>query len=299
MQGLLGRSALIGVDWRGLRLIERKCGDNPGSPQRRSAHLTGIRPDAALAQPSVAPSLFVIFHPPPAAITLTQLLLNLSPPPPPGFANFIASGNDELLARLRHLAMQRVRDAVYLWGPPGVGKSHLLAAAASAAQALRPVHWLGESPPPTPGAMADALLLVDDVEALDATAQASLFRLLVASAPPAALLLAGAAPPLQLTALREDLRTRIGQCLVYALTAPDEAAIRAALHTRARSRGFNLDEGLVAYLLSRSRRDLPSLLAVLDELDRVTLEQQRPVTLTILKETLQRRAPIKHEPDPV
>jgi DnaA family protein len=56
----------------------------------------------------------------------------------------------------------------------------------------------------------------------------------------------------------------------------------------------------VRYLLSHGRRDLPSLLAVLDHLDRTTLERQRHATLPLLKEALQLQlVPDNNEPDPV
>ncbi len=43
---------------------------------------------------------------------------------------------------------------------------------------------------------------------------------------------------------------------------------------------------LVGYMLRHTARDLPSLMAVLDELDRASLERKRPVTVPLLKEML-------------
>jgi DnaA family protein len=45
---------------------------------------------------------------------------------------------------------------------------------------------------------------------------------------------------------------------------------------------------VVWYLLARVRRDLSSLGAILDFLDRVSLEQQRRVTLPLVREALKR-----------
>ncbi|MCK7496103.1 MAG: hypothetical protein MZW92_38055 [Comamonadaceae bacterium] len=47
-----------------------------------------------------------------------------------------------------------------------------------------------------------------------------------------------------------------------------------------------MEHGIIDYLLRHGERDLPSLMAVLDALDRVSLEQQRPVTLPLLREAL-------------
>jgi DnaA family protein len=109
-------------------------------------------------------------------------------------------------------------------------------------------------------------------------------------------------PPLQLQ-LREDLRTRIGQTLIYEVKTLNDEQKAAALRRHALERGLKVDDGLVRYLLSHGRRDLPSLMAVLDHLDRATLERQRPATLPLLKEALQLQlvpdAPIENEPGPV
>jgi DnaA family protein len=60
-----------------------------------------------------------------------QLALPIQPPPAPSLDNFVPGANGELLARLRELAAGRCAEAViYLWGAPGSGRSHLLAASA-------------------------------------------------------------------------------------------------------------------------------------------------------------------------
>lgn len=232
---------------------------------------------------------------------MTQLLLDLQPAQPPSLENFIAGENQELLARLRMLAEPGSFDAIYLWGPEGSGKTHLLSAVASLALRRRPALLLDHRPA---GADLQAppggLLIVDDVEQLDDAAQIALFRIYnTARAIGLGLLIAGAEPPLRL-ALREDLRTRLGQTLIYEVKTLDDAQKAAALSRHALERGLRVDDGLVRYLLAHGRRDLPSLMAVLDHLDRTTLERQRPATLPLLKEALQLQlVPHENEPDPV
>jgi DnaA family protein len=219
---------------------------------------------------------------------LTQLLLDLQPAQPPSFDNFIAGANQELLARLRALAQPGCFDAIYLWGPEGSGKSHLLSAVATLAMRRRPALLLADGPDAAAfNAAPGGLLIVDDIDTLDDAAQIALFRIYnTARVIGLGLLLAGGVPPLQL-GLREDLRTRVGQTLIYEVKTLDDEQKAAALHRHARERGFKVDEGLVRYLLAHGRRDLPSLMAVLDHLDRTTLERQRPATLPLLKEALQ------------
>ena len=219
---------------------------------------------------------------------MTQLLLDLKPEQAPSLDNFVAGINAELVDRLRALADPGGFDMVYLWGPPGSGRSHLLAAVAQAAALRRPTLLIG-------GAAAGAdlhvapggLLIVDDVDRLSAEAQVALFRTfnsvrLVGLS----LLLSGPVPPLRL-GVREDLRTRIGQSLIYEVKPLSDEEKSAALARHALLRGMKVDPSLVHYLLRHGRRDLLSLMAVLDALDRATLQQQRPATLPLLKEVME------------
>ncbi len=54
----------------------------------------------------------------------------------------------------------------------------------------------------------------------------------------------------------------------------------------ARERGIALADDVPAYLLTHFRRDMPSLMALLDALDRFSLEQKRAVTLPLLRTML-------------
>ena len=60
----------------------------------------------------------------------------------------------------------------------------------------------------------------------------------------------------------------------------------AALRGRAAGRGMALEEELIRYLLTRFERDMGTQIAVLDALDRYSLQQKRPITLPLLKEAL-------------
>ena len=62
---------------------------------------------------------------------MQQLPLVLGPGTSQSFANFIGEGNEAALA-----AVREARDGLYLWGPAGSGKSHLLRAAALGVESL-------------------------------------------------------------------------------------------------------------------------------------------------------------------
>jgi DnaA-homolog protein len=196
---------------------------------------------------------------------MQQLILDIGPASEPEFDNFLAGPNAEALARVRSLAAGELREAiVYLWGDAGSGRTHLLRAAAR---------------------VNPNLVIADDVEALDAAAQQQLFNAINSSA---RVLAAGGTAPGGL-ALREDLRTRLAWGLVYQLKPLSDADKGRHLRAEAVRRGLRLSDEVVGYLLTRLPRDLPSLNAVLDALDRYSLAAKRPVTLPLVREALERR----------
>jgi len=193
-----------------------------------------------------------------------QLVLPISPPPEPTLDNFVPGANAELLSRLRALRAGQLGESVlYLWGEPGSGRSHLLAAS------VRP-----------------GLVVADDVEQLDEPRQIGLFNAInVARDAGGAVLAAGGAPPAQL-ALREDLKSRLAWGLVYQVKPLSDAQKALYLHGEAARRGLKLSDEVVWYLLTHVRRDLHSLAGLLDRLDRASLEQRRAVTLPLVRELI-------------
>ena len=193
---------------------------------------------------------------------MKQLALGISPPPQPTLDNFVPGANAELVARLREFRAGKFPDIIlYLWGEAGSGKSHLLRACAGPA-------------------------VVDDVETLDETAQIELFNAInEARQAGGKVLAAGNAPPAQLP-LREDLKSRLAWGLVYQIKPLTDEERRVFLRGEAERRGMRVPEEIIGYLLTHVRRDLPTLTAIFDELDRNSLESQRLITLPLVRDTL-------------
>lgn len=217
-----------------------------------------------------------------------QLLLDLKPETPPRLENFIVGTNAELVAQIARLSTPAKTGALYLWGPAACGKSHLLTAVADGAKARRPVlHLAGADVGAELALDAGTLLVVDNAQQLAPAAQITLFRAFNDIRQLGlAMLLAGNEPPLRLT-LREDLRTRIGQGLIYEIQALSDDEKAAALQRHAMDRGMVMDPVVLQYLLRHGRRDLPSLMAMLNALDHASLEFKRPPTLPLLRELMQ------------
>ncbi len=227
-----------------------------------------------------------------------QLILDLLPPSPASLDNFVAGDNDEVLDALRNLRPGR---AIYLWGPAGAGRSHLLQAVATGGDAL----YFGREDTAaalkeiaTSEALRYRLIAVDDVQHLDDDGQAALFTLYnrwreVAAADNGfALILAGDRAPLAMP-LREDLRTRLGWDLVFRLELLSDDDRAQALRKRAGERGLQLSPEVISWVLTHYARDMGRLSALVDALDRYSLEKHRAITLPLLKDLLASSQPTK------
>ncbi len=214
---------------------------------------------------------------------MDQLLLDITPDWWPTFENFVVGANQELFSALQQaLSGDSPERCIYLWGASGSGKSHLLQASVSAAQNSRQdaVYAQAAVPP-----LAD-VVAVDDVDLLDEIAQIELFNLYNQIREKGGMLLiSGEQSPLHLD-LRPDLRTRLGWGLVYQVHGLSEAEKALALEQHAKMRGFVLTPEVTHYLLHHGRRDLPSLLAVLDALDEHSLRLHRAPSVPLLKEVM-------------
>jgi len=204
---------------------------------------------------------------------MKQLLLDIQPAPPPSLDNFIVGQNAEALDSLRKvISGQSDVRFIYLWGPAGSGKTHLLQSSAMLAAKF-------ETP----------LTSADDVHTYSEAEQIALFNSFnhLRENPAAGILLTtGIASPMQM-GLRDDLATRLAWGLVYQLHPLSDEEKALALRTHASERGMKLPDEVVDFCLRHLRRDLPTLMATLDALDRWSLTTKKPVTVPMLRKLLQ------------
>jgi DnaA family protein len=180
-----------------------------------------------------------------------------------------------------------VERSIYLWGDAGSGRSHLLRATIAALKSAGLVCLHVSRGDPIPAAALELrAVAVDDVDCLDARNQRAFFNLYNQLRERAGIVLAaGDAAPARLK-LRPELVTRLGWGLVYQVQALSDDDKVLALKRHAAARSFDLPDGVVDYLLRHLSRDLPSLMSVLDALDRYSLETKRQITLPLLRELL-------------
>ncbi len=218
-----------------------------------------------------------------------QLVLEISPPADPTFANFVTGQNREAVDALAKSAQSTATSAkvIYLWGLPGCGKTHLLRAFASAAGSASLERASRLCCVPVLGQQTTHVL-VDNVQSLDDAQQISLFDAINQRAldPAATVVVTGNVAPRDL-AVRPELSSRLGSGLVFALHPLSDTEKMRALDAHASSRGFCLRDDVVSYLLRHARRDMTSLIGILDALDQYSLETGREITLPLLKQMAQ------------
>lgn len=217
-----------------------------------------------------------------------QILLPLLRRPQPDLATFVAGPNAEALAAVRNLlSPNQSGGLVYLWGDAGSGRSHLLqgfaAGCSGFAATARVVEaatvdgdWLPQGP----------VLVVDDVDRLAPAAQVRLFDAINRGhRDDWLMLISGPCAPVQL-ALRGELSSRLAQGLVLHLQHLSDTDKTEAMSAYAAQLGFALPNDVMSYLLRHGRRDLGTLLAVVQAIDEVSLRDQRPVSVRLAHDVL-------------
>jgi DnaA family protein len=213
---------------------------------------------------------------------MRQLLLDFTQAPAPTFENFVHGGNAELAHALESAVRGELSERViYLWGESGAGKTHLLKAFATAG-AARHTRYVRAAD--FRASDAEGIIALDDVDRLPEPQQIDLFNAFNEHAFTLLVVSASAAP--RDVTIRRDLATRLATGLTYRVLPLSDAEKGAALAAHANARGFPLADEVTSYLLNHSRRDMGSLMAALDSLDRYSLETGRPVTVPLLKAAL-------------
>ncbi len=194
---------------------------------------------------------------------MKQLLLDIQPAPAPSLENFVVGRNAEAIASIHAALSGKPPRFIYLWGEKGAGKSHLLSAC-----------------------MTHGIRVSDDVHLMDNDAQIALFNQFNQIKEQGEMLVtAGLHAPSQM-GLRDDLATRLAWGLVYQLHPLTDAEKAQALKQHALERGIKLPDEVIDYCLRYLRRDLPTLMAILDALDEWSLTEKKPVTVPMLRKLL-------------
>ena len=212
------------------------------------------------------------------------------------FDGFFPGPNREAVDSLRLAAEGQGELLVFIAGPAGMGKTHLLQAACQHASGKRristylPMQQLsGMVPDVLEGLEQMDLVCLDDVQLLagqDAWERAlfDLFNRLREAG--GTLLVAGERRP-DLTGFGlPDLVSRLGWGVTYVLRPLADTDMLAALSCRAAGRGLELPEETASFLLKRIPRDPATVFDLLDRLDKASMIEQRRLTVPFVKSVL-------------
>ena len=226
-----------------------------------------------------------------------QLPLTLRWPAQQRFDTYVADGNAAAVAALENAAVQ-IAPWIFISGAAGVGKTHLLIAACATATAHeRPAQYL---PLSKIGVGRDesirefggsAFVAVDDVDAIagERESEIALFDLFNRlRADGSSVVFSGTSPPTQLRLALPDLVSRLSSCTQLPLKPLHDDARRAAVRQRAAARGIELDNTVIDWMFDHTPRDLGSLAALIERIDRESLAAKRRITVPFLRTLLDR-----------
>ena len=231
----------------------------------------------------------MVEHSPPRQLSLSIRLDDSAT-----FANFYmpeASNNRMAIHALESIASG---DFIYLWGQTNAGRSHLLQACChrfGSPAVYLPLGEFIDQPASEILAGIDQmpLVILDDIHRVsDRAAWAEqLFHLYNRMQEGGnSLVVSANVAPVSLHTPLADLQSRLSAMQVFCLASLDDQQKLAILIFRAAKRGLLLSEKVASYLLTHYSRDMAEQMHLLDQLDRLSLQSQRKLTIPLVKQIL-------------
>ena len=218
------------------------------------------------------------------------------------FENFVVcAGNKTAYQFAQKIAAgDATENLLYVYGPEGSGKTHLLTALAAAIggdyfswREAESLHAGGCSAE-VPCGLAErfhgcAALVLDDLHLLPDSQdlRVELWELFNACYTAGKkIVIAGLLPPKELPHLDGHLTSRLLWGLVARMDVSDDASRRMILKKLAEDRQMSLPEEVIDLMLLKVRRDIPSLGFALEAINRYAIATKRKIGLRLAKEAL-------------
>jgi len=230
-----------------------------------------------------------------------QLPLGLRLPREPDLAAFVPGSNAAALAAVQQMSAGTGEPYLYLWGEASSGKTHLLLAACRAVEVRGgAVQYLDLGrhaelhPDLLQGLESLDLVGLDQLQAVagdNAWEQAlfDLFNRLRAAG--VRLLAVGDRAAAELPLALPDLRSRLTWGPGFRLRPLDDAGRLELLQRSAAARGMRLETAAARYILHHCPRDPHSLETLLERLDRITLAEQKRLSIALIRQALAEDGP--------
>jgi chromosomal replication initiator protein len=244
-----------------------------------------------------------------------QLIFEFPVNPKYSFDNFVVCGGN----RTAFQFAKRVMDAdagenlLYLYGPPGSGKTHLLMAmgegllgrdqgTGKGTAGMIPCLsfknideiYRGEYPAEAVSKLAERFcdspaLLIDDIHLIPDNEHIrvelwQVFNDFHNAGKP--IVITGLCPPKEISRLDGHLISRLLWGLVAKMDVSDDDSRRMILKKLSEDRQMILPDEVAEFLLAHVRRDIPSLVGSIENIHRLALSLKRKITVRLAKEAL-------------
>ena len=246
-----------------------------------------------------------------------QMVFDFPVNPRYGFDNFVVcSGNETAYRFALMLARGNASNLLYIHGPAGSGKTHLLTALGKSLQrdgtgssttpgtmipyvSFRDIDriYRGEYQAEQTSRLAESLddapaLLIDDIHLIPDNVHIrvelwQIFNDFFDSGRKIAV--TGILPPRELPALDDHLISRLLWGLVAGIDVSDDDSRRLIMKKLAEDRQVVLSAAVIDYLLLLTRRDIPSLRETLDAVSLHALSTGRKISLRLAREVMERK----------
>ncbi len=213
------------------------------------------------------------------------------------FETFYVDANSALVSQLQAIARgEQQEPQIFIWGASNTGKTHLLQAVCHLASqhqqrsiyiplAKLPLH----DPEIIQGFESMDIVCIDDVHLLanNEPWEQALFNFInQARAQEATIVISSQQNPAENIFTLSDLNSRTVWGPVYKLYELLDYELEPALLQHAKSRGIKLSDEVRKYIFIHCRRDIPTLVGILDALDHASLQEKRKITVPFLKKIL-------------
>lgn len=237
---------------------------------------------------------------------MDQLVLPLQIKPLYRFDNLIVhEGNELAVSTITsvYLKKDNLLPNLFLYGPGGTGKTHVLVALAEALRSHMPVTFISAHRLSKPQTGEEAnksddqtkiflndpqpvtAFIIDDVQEIAAEYASTLWnisnKLTTAGLP---LILSSIVSPRELFEDNLHLRSRVASGLVLRLDNPSDSERMLVLDKIARDRNVRLPPEVARYLVNHKSRGIRDLTNILESLDVCALTKGRRITLPFIRE---------------
>jgi len=204
--------------------------------------------------------------------------------------NFIA--NSELLNLIHQLFQDKKASEIYVYGLTGQGKTHVLQGVVLKALASDKNAIYIDCIDSFPEHLLDfidqlSFISLDNIDLISKENQEIFFDLYNrARQAGVVILVSGSSLPADLTVMK-DLKTRLSLAAVYKLEALNDELTMDVLNKQMNDRNLTIDSKIYEYLFKNYSRDLNTLVSVMNQLDKASLQSKKAISIPFVKTVLQ------------